>query len=400
MTHTLSLQRTIAAPPADVYRALTRATHLRAWLCDAAQSAARPNGRVYFAWNNGYAASGRYTSLIPDQEVALTWQGHGSPTPGLVTFRLTPENGRTTVHLELGQLSEGTPIEDLRRDWTDSLENLQSLLETGDDLRFTRRPMLGVFIGNFDPEMAEKLGVPVQEGIRLDGTAEGLGAQAAGLQQDDVIVSMDGKPVSDYPALLEVLQPHKAGDEVEVEFYRGAEKKTTMMTLSARHLPAVPTTAQELAAALAEVYAQSDQTLDNIVAEISEEEASQRPAEGEWSVKEVLCHLIASERETHSWLSDMIVEAERWTDEFENVTNIQPRLQAIMAAYPTLAELVAEVKRNEKETVAMVAHLPAELAARRSIFVRIGRNLLPADGSSHADTHFDQMRAAIAAVKS
>jgi hypothetical protein len=172
-----------------------------------------------------------------------------------------------------------------------------------------------------------------------------------------------------------------------------------MMTLSARHLPAVPATAQELAGALTQVYAQADETLDNIVAEISEAEAGQRPAEGEWSVKEVLGHLIASERENHSWLSDMVVEAERWTDEFENVTNIQPRLQGIIAAYPTLAELVAEVKRNEKETVAMVANLPAELVTRRSIFVRIGRNLLPADGNSHADTHFDQMRAAIAAVR-
>jgi uncharacterized protein YndB with AHSA1/START domain len=399
MTNTLSLQRTIAASPADVYRAITRATHLRAWLCDAAQSAARPNGRVYFAWNNGYAASGRYTSLIPDQEAAFTWQGHGTPTPGLVTFKLTPENGRTIVHLELSQLGEGASTEELQRDWETSLENLQSIVETGDDLRFTRRPMLGVFIGEFSPEIAAKLGVPVQEGIRLDGTAEGLGAHAAGLRQDDVIVSMAGKPVIDYPGLAGVLQAFRAGDEVEVQFYRGGEQQSTMMKLSARHLPAVPATAQELAEAVAQVYAQSDQTLDNIVAEISEEEASQRPAESEWSVKEVLAHLIASEREAHTYISDMIVEAERWTDEFENTTNIQPRLQAILTVYPTLAELVAEVKRNEKETVAMVANLPAELTARRSIFVRIGRNLLAADGGGHVPTHFEQIRAAIAAVR-
>ena len=41
------------------------------------------------------------------------------------------------------------------------------------DLRFIRRPMLGVSLSHFSPEIATKLGIPVDHGIRLDGVLEG-----------------------------------------------------------------------------------------------------------------------------------------------------------------------------------------------------------------------------------
>lgn len=395
---TLSFQRTIAAPPAEVFRAFTRATHLREWLCDAAQAVARPGGRVYFAFNSGYTASGRYTSLVPNEEIAFTWQGHGSPIPGTVTVKLTVENGNTVVNLELGNLSEGAPTDELQRDWENSLENLQSVLETGDDLRFTRRPMLGIFVGEMNADVAAKLGVPVQEGIRLDGTAEGQGARAAGLQQDDVIVAMDDSPITDWPSLTTFLQAHRAGDRINVVYYRGADKVSTEMELSARSLPAVPDNTAELAESLAQNYTRSDAALDSIIDGIGEEEAGRCPAAGEWSVKEALAHLIAVEEENHAWIADMLVGAERWTDDIENTTNIQPRLQGIIAINPTAAELMTELKRTEKETVVTVTHFPADFVARKSSYVRLGRQLLTlAEG--HIETHLDQIRTALAAAR-
>ena len=43
----LKFKTTVAAPPGEVYRALTHGTALRDWLADAAQSDPRAGGRLY-----------------------------------------------------------------------------------------------------------------------------------------------------------------------------------------------------------------------------------------------------------------------------------------------------------------------------------------------------------------
>ncbi len=53
MTQTLEFAVAVAAPPAEVFRAFTRATPLRDWLCDVALADARPGGRIYLWWNRG-----------------------------------------------------------------------------------------------------------------------------------------------------------------------------------------------------------------------------------------------------------------------------------------------------------------------------------------------------------
>ena len=75
----IKLKRTIAAPLAEVYRALTHPTALRDWLADAAQSEPRPGGRLYLWWNDGYYANGRFAALEPGKKVAFSWHGSGEP---------------------------------------------------------------------------------------------------------------------------------------------------------------------------------------------------------------------------------------------------------------------------------------------------------------------------------
>ena len=137
-----------------------------------------------------------------------------------------------------------------RDGWTEGMENLKSVLETGQDLRYVLRPMLGIYADEFNAQIAARLGVPVSAGLRLGGVVPGLGAEQAGLQSDDVIVSLAGQPVGDYPSLAAALGPRRAGDRVEVAFYRGSERRTTEMMLSRRPIPAVPTAPGELAEAV------------------------------------------------------------------------------------------------------------------------------------------------------
>lgn len=80
---------------------------------------------------------------------------------------------------------------------------------TAKDLKFIRRPMLGIDgFEPLDPAEADRLGVPLQEGLRLHGVIAGLGAAAAGLQAEDVIVAIDGRSIASPADLVKVMETH------------------------------------------------------------------------------------------------------------------------------------------------------------------------------------------------
>jgi len=397
----LQFKRTVNAPATEAYRAFTRAIALREWLCDVAMADARAGGRLYLWWNSGYYACGEFTDVEPNKTVAFTWHGRGEPATTHVQVALTVAAGGTEVtvtHSGIGAGAEWAMArQEIERGWQVGLENLPAVLETGRDLRLVRRPMLGVYLGEFNAEIAAKLDVPVTGGLRLDGVAEGMGAQAAGLQKDDVIVSLGGKPVTTWPELMAALQGHRAGDTVPVVFYRGGEKKEVAMTLSSRHLPEVPATAEALAEAVRKMHADLAAEIGGSLEGVSEAEAASRPAPGEWSALEVVAHLIAAERENQTWITDLLNDDERWSDRFENPTNVPARVSATVAAYPTLAAIVEAWKRSMAETAAMLAALPPEFVAHKGSFWRLGRDLLQAP--EHVQEHSAQIRAAVQAVR-
>jgi uncharacterized protein YndB with AHSA1/START domain len=398
-TQTLKFEKNIQAPPDQVYHAFTNSTALREWFCDLATTSPNPGGHLYLKWNSGYYSNGKFTELVPDQSIAFTWKGEGELWETQVKVGLSKEDQSTHVDLEHSGIGLGEEWADtlkaVQDGWKESLDNLASVLETGEDLRFVRRPMLGILVGEFNPEIAKKLGVPVQKGIRLDDAIEGMGARAAGLQKDDVIIGMAGQPVTDYPSLTNALQGQHGGDKVEVVFYRGGEKKTIQMELSRRPLPEIPASAEKLADRLGNLYAEQDAALVEIFKGVSEAEASRQPSPGEWSANENLAHLIHSERGWHTWISDLANGQEPHYDDYGS--NLQCRVDATVAAYPTFAELLGELKRNRTETVVMVSKLPEDFMARKGSFWRLCYNLL--ETPYHFNEHCDYMRAAIAAAK-
>lgn len=400
-TQSLEFTRTVGAAPAEVYRAFTRAMALREWLCDAAMADARLGGRLYLGWNSGYYAAGEFTALEPERRVAFSWQGKGEPGPTQVEVAMQAAGEGTAVHLVHRGLGAGPEWDAMRgevaKGWQESLENLASVLETGQDLRFTRRPMLGILLDEFNAEIAARLGVPVTEGTRLSGVVEGMGAQRAGLQKDDVLVSMGGKPTTNWPELTHALQGRHAGDVVTVEFYRGEEKQTAEMALSQRPIPAVPATPPALAEA---VQALNATTLTELVAcfeGVSEAAARHRPAPGEWSGLDVLAHFVASERETQTWITDLLNDDERWSDRFENATNVPARIDALVQVYPTAEAMLELLRRGQAETVAMLASLPPAFTAHKGSYWRLGRDLLT-ELDEHVHEHSAQIQAAIAAA--
>jgi len=235
----------------------------------------------------------------------------------------------------------------------------------------------------------------VTEGIRLDGVVEGMGAHAAGLQKDDVIVNMAGKKIFNWPSLTATLLERRAGDVVKVAYYRGAEKRAATMTLSKRPLPDVPMTAAGLAEAVGKIDADFQAHLAKTFEGVTDAQAGRDPRPGEWSAKDVLCHLIAGERDTHAWIIDLIGGQERWSDDWPG--NIRTRHAGILASFPNVPALLEELCRNQAETAALLAALPAAFVARRGSLWRLGYSLLQAP--DHNNEHITQIRAAVESAR-
>lgn len=396
-TQTLTFKRVLTASPAEVYRAFTNSSALREWLCEAAQADPRKGGRLYLWWGSGYYSAGEYTALAPGKKIGFTWRGRDEPEATRVQVSLKARKAGTEVALTHSGLGAGKAWARNRQEitdgWPKALENLQSVLETGHDLRYTSRPLLGISFDDFNAEIAAKLGVPVTQGVRLSSVSEGLGAEAAGLQKGDVLVSLGGRALTDPNSFAPALQGRRAGDTVKVVFYRGPEKKTTQMTLSPRPLAPVPPTPPELAEAVRKIYAEMDAELEKVFAGVTEAQAAHKSAPAEWSAKETLAHLIAGERDNQHWIGDLVGGHEWWYDDWGG--NVYPRIVGTTAVYPTLAAVLEELKRNEAEVVAALTALPPEFVARKGSYWRLGHSLLQL--ASHTQEHLEQIKAALEA---
>jgi uncharacterized protein YndB with AHSA1/START domain len=402
MAQTLKFKRTVNVPPSEVYRAFIHATALRDWLSDAAQTEARPGGHLYVWMNSGYYAVGEFVKLEPGKKLVFTWYGKDEPAPTRVQVLLEAKDGGTNITLKHEQIGSGAKwaktIQEIKDGWNGALENLQSVLETGIDLRVARTPRLGILIGDFNAEIAGQLGVPVTQGIRLEGTAEGTGAQAAGLQKDDVIVKLGGKKAIDFPSLTSVLRGYHAGDKVKVAFYRGGEKKMVTLELGRRPMPEVPETAAELAEIIRKSYAKVNAELAQLFEGVSEAEAEHRPASGAWNVKETIAHLIACERDFQSWMADMLND-NVVNDSLEFRPNVNERLRALVERFGTLTALMEELKHSQAETAAWLAALPAMFVARKHMYRRVATWMIDTVPIHYREEHLGAIRAAIQSAK-
>jgi hypothetical protein len=284
---------------------------------------------------------------------------------------------------------------ELENGWKRSLENLASVLEIGADLRITRRPMLGITVSDFNAELAKKMGVPVSEGYRLASVLDGMGAQAAGLQSNDVIVSFNGQEVLKGADLTNALASKQAGDRVEVVFYRGSKKQTVEMLLSGRRLPEMPNSLDGLSEAAKRVYDQQIANIESLFAGVSEKEASFKPNETDWSAKEILAHLIHSERFFQTFIWDLLGGQERWSDRYAG--NLAAPILATLTAFPALRDLLRELNSSFSETLALFANLPSEFIESKGSFWRLA--LATQEGTYHYQLHLDQIQNAIEAAR-
>jgi len=97
-----------------------------------------------------------------------------------------------------------------------------------------QRGYLGVEIRNLDGKLANELGLNLYEGVYVANLTDNGSAKAAGIQQGDVIVKIDGTLVKSSAELQELIARHKPGEVVNVTVNRKGSEKEIRVTLKNR----------------------------------------------------------------------------------------------------------------------------------------------------------------------
>lgn len=93
------------------------------------------------------------------------------------------------------------------------------------------RPYLGVSLSDVNPTMVWWSELAVDRGAFITYVVADSPAAEAGLEADDVIVSLDGKKISTAKELVQAIHASQIGQEVEIVFWRGDAENTTYATL-------------------------------------------------------------------------------------------------------------------------------------------------------------------------
>jgi len=105
--------------------------------------------------------------------------------------------------------------------------------------RRVRRPVLGIQSLPIGPQLAQELGLAVDNGLLIQRVIPGGAAERAGLKGGteraylgnipimlggDLIVAIDGEDINDTRDVARVMNNHRAGDTVKVTIYRGKRR--------------------------------------------------------------------------------------------------------------------------------------------------------------------------------
>lgn len=139
MAESFETEIDIAAPPEEVFRLLTEADGMVAWMGEHARLEPRPDGR-FEVDVTGIPVRGSYLVVDPPRRVVVTWGVAGNDTfgPGTSTveFLLTPTPEGTHLRLTHGDLP-GPEVAPHKTGWAHYLPRLASLaaaVDPGPDL--------------------------------------------------------------------------------------------------------------------------------------------------------------------------------------------------------------------------------------------------------------------------
>lgn len=95
-----------------------------------------------------------------------------------------------------------------------------------------RRSWLGVQVQQVTPSMGEALGLDVARGVIVASVEDDTPAQDAGLEEGDIILSVDGSEINDVSSLRNTISLTAIGRKVELRILRDGREKTVGVTLA------------------------------------------------------------------------------------------------------------------------------------------------------------------------
>jgi len=117
---------------------------------------------------------------------------------------------------------------------------MEDLVEFG----HVQRPRIGVSIDNVSAEDAEVYGLPSVSGVIVQ-TVEADGPADGALEQEDVVVAIDGEPVGYVAELQAKIAEHRPGERVTVTVYRDGRRMDVAVRLAEAPINGAPTVVAE-----------------------------------------------------------------------------------------------------------------------------------------------------------
>ena len=90
---------------------------------------------------------------------------------------------------------------------------------------------LGVSLMSVNSSMAQRYGLPVESGAYVIQVSPGSGAEAAGIQEGDIIVAIDDTKVTSSSELIVDVRSHNIGDTVNITINRNGQEQTLQVQL-------------------------------------------------------------------------------------------------------------------------------------------------------------------------
>ena len=109
----------------------------------------------------------------------------------------------------------------------------ESLVKHGE----VRRGLLGVTTQDLTPELVSAFNLENRHGAAISRIENNSPAAKAGLEPGDIIVSANGRAVKTSHDIRNIVGLLQVGDKVDIEYFRGNEKKSVVATIGKQELP-------------------------------------------------------------------------------------------------------------------------------------------------------------------